>query len=230
MAFKADNRRAGLARSARIPILCALLALILAACAHADLPAQVVTAAPVGTAKLQLKVAVLSDSSLTIHIFDFYDKLNPALANLVRDALAADFREVTVVVDNQSAQNADLLAIPAVEIPISFLGRKPMKLTVTFLEPHTARTIAEISSVKRFDGPVQGEWDHYATDLALAPLFPVSLIALPYIERHDAERFNARFGPILVTKANDVADQASKDQAIRSLSIHQQPTVHSTFP
>lgn len=231
MAFKADNRRVGLARSTRITVIAALLALVLAACAHTDLPAQVVTATPVGTAKLPLKVAVLSDSSLTIHIADFYEKLNPALANLVRDALAADFQEVIVVGDNQSAHDADLLAIPAVEVPIGFVWDvKPIKLTVTFLEPHTARTIAQISSVKRFDGHVQGAYDHYATDLALAAVPPISLVALPYIERHDADRFNARFGPTLVTKANEVADQASKDQAIRSLSIRRQPIIQPTSP
>jgi hypothetical protein len=230
MAFKADDRRVGFSPSARIPVAWALLALILASCAHADLPAQKVTAAPVGTAKLPLKVAVLSDSSLTIHFADFYDKLNPALANLVRDALAADFQEVIVMDDYQSAHDADLLAIPAVEIPIGFRWAvKPIKLTITFLEPHTPRTIAIISSEKRFEGQVQGAYDHYATDLALAVIPPVSLIALPYIERHDAERFNASFGPILVTKANDVADQASKDPAIRSLK-GQQPTIHPTFP
>jgi len=231
MAFKADVRRAGLARSARIPILCPLLALILTTCAHADLPAQVATAAPVGTAKLPLRVAVLSDPSLTIHIADFYDKLNPALANLVRDALAGGFQEVIVVVDRQSAQNADLLAIPSVEVPIGFVGSvKPIKLTVVFLEPHTSRTIAEISSVKHFDGQVQGKYDHYATDLALPALPPLSLIALPYIEQHDAERFNASLGPFLVTKANDVADQASTDQAMKALSTRQQPTIHPTSP
>jgi hypothetical protein len=162
---------------------------------------------------------------------DFYEKLNPALANLVRDALAADFQEVSIVGDKQSAQNTDLLAIPSVEIPLGPVWDvKPIKLTITFLELHTSRTIAEISSVKRFDGQVQGAYNHYATDLALAAVPLLSLIALPYIERHDAERFNARFGPILVTKANDVADQAAKDQAIRTLSTRQPPTIHPTSP
>jgi hypothetical protein len=113
MAFKADNRRVGLARSARIPVAAALSALILAACAHTDLPAQVVTPAPVGTAKLPLRVAVLEDPSLTIHEpMGFYEKLNPSLANTVRDALAADFETVEVVDDKARAGDADLLAIP----------------------------------------------------------------------------------------------------------------------
>ena len=208
-----------------------LTSFIFAACAHTDLPPQEVTPAPVGTAKLPLKVAVLSDPSLAIHVVDFYESLNPALANLVRDALAADFQEVTIVGDYQSAHNADLLAVPSVEIPIGPVWDvKPIKLTITFLEPQTARSIADISSVKRFNGEVQGADAHEETDIALAVIPPISLIALPYIERHDADRFNASFGPTLVTKANDVADQASKNRAIRTLSIRQQPTIHPTSP
>jgi hypothetical protein len=68
------------------------------------------------------------------------------------------------------------------------------------------------------------------TDTALAMVPPLSLLALPYLEDHDAERFNAGFGLALASMASDISAQASKDQAIGSLSIRQQPTIHPTSP
>jgi hypothetical protein len=214
------SRHASCSRTIKLIVAASILPLIIAACVHTDLPAQVVTTAPVGTAKLSMKVAVLADPSLTIHEpAGFYDKLNPSLANTVRDALAADFETVEVVDDRVRAGDADLLAIPTAEIP--FVD-KPQKLTIAFTEPRTGKTIANLSSFGHFDVDAPAPEDHPVIDAALSliPLEP--FLALPYHERQDAEHFNAGIGPVLVAMATDIADQASKDQAIRSLSIHQQ--------
>jgi hypothetical protein len=206
----------------KLIVAATLTPFIFAACVHTDLPAQVVTPASVGLAKLQIKVAVLADPALTIHEpAGFYDKLNPGLANTVRDALAANFETVEVVDDKVQAGNADLLAIPTAEIPFE---QKPQKLTIAFTEPRTGKTIADLSSFGHFDTLAVEPDNHPVvyTALALVPLGP--LLALPYHERKDAEKFNAGFGPVLVAMATDIADQASKDQAIRSLSSPHRPS------
>jgi hypothetical protein len=204
-------------------VFASLMPFTLAACAHTELPEQVVTAPPVGKAKLRLSVAVLSDSSLTIHEpMGFYEKVNPALANTIHDALAAHFEDVRTVEDKASASEADLLAIPAIDA--SFFGKAPVKLEVTFIEQKTGQNLAELSSAKPLDAHAPGTRDHMGTDLAITIpaliIFP-PLIAIeePYIQRHDAERFNAGFGPALVAMATDIADQASRAQTISSLSV-----------
>jgi hypothetical protein len=205
----------------KLIVAASILPLIFAACVHTDLPAQVVAPAQVGTSKLPIKVAVLADLSLTIHEpAGFYDKLNPSLANTVRAALAADFETVEVVDDRVGAGDADLLAIPTADIPFE---HKPQKLTIAFTKPRTGETIADLSSFGHFDvdAPVPDEHPVIDAALSLIPLEP--FLTLPYHERQDAEHFNAGIGPVLVAMATDIADQASKDQAIRSLSIRQPP-------
>jgi hypothetical protein len=83
--------------------------------------------------------------------------------------------------------------------------------------------IAELSSFGHFDVDAPAPDHHPVIDTALSivPLGP--LVALPYHERQDAEYFNAGIGPVLVAMATDIAAQASKDQAIRSLSSRPQP-------
>lgn len=209
-----------------------LIPLIFAACVHVDFPAQAVTRVPVGMAKLPLKVAVVAaDPSLTIHLgLSFYEKMNPGLAETVCDALAPDFQKVVVVDDRLSGGDADLLAIATAEV--HFYGEQ--KLTVTFVEPHTGKTITEISSVKPFDGHAPGTHDHLGTDIAFMELEialpPLIFLVQPTMQRHDAERFNAGFGPTLVAVASDVAAQASKDQAIESLPSRQPTTEAQTRP
>lgn len=206
-----------------------LSSVIFAACAHIDLPAQAVAPAPVGAAKLPLKVVVLNDPALTIHQpWDFYEKLNPSMANLVRDALAANFEKVELADTRESAEDATLLAVPATEI--QFQSVPTLKLTVTFLAARTQKTVADLSSVKPFAADAAG-WDELSgTDrVMIAPglLFPpLILLEQPILQRHEAERFNNGFGPALVAMATDIADQASKDPAIVSLSIQRQPTNH----
>jgi hypothetical protein len=205
----------------KLIVAASILPFIFAACVHTDLPAQVVAPAQVGTSKLPIKVAVLADPSLTIHEpAGFYDKLNPSLANTVRAALAADFETVEVVDDRVGAGDADLLAIPTADIPFE---HKPQKLTIAFTKPRTGETIADLSSFGHFDvdAPVPDEHPVIDAALSLIPLEP--FLTLPYHERQDAEHFNAGIGPVLVAMATDIADQASKDQAIRSLSIRQPP-------
>ncbi len=197
-----------------------------AACAHTVLPPQVVTPAPAGTAKLPLKVAVLADPSLTLHEpLGFYEKLNPALADALRDALAAGFANVKTVDDRGSASDADLLAIPATT-GLPYFALRPVKLMVTFIEPKTGKTLAEISSVKPLDFDAPGAHAHLGADAALlggALLIPFAagiFFVEPTLQRHDSERFNTAFSPALAAMATDIAAQASKDQTIESLSIH----------
>ncbi len=201
-----------------------LLSLVLAACVHTDLPAQVVPHAPVGTAMVPLRVAVLNDPSLTIHQpWDFYEKLNPGMANVVRDALAANFERVELAETKESADDASLLAIPSSDV--QFHSVPSLKLTVTFLDARTWKTVADLSSVKPFETDAPGTDEHSGTDLAMVVpglLFPpLILMEEPTLQRHEAERFNAGFGPALVAMATDIADQASKDPAIVSLSNRQ---------
>ena len=211
----------------------ALTSFAFAACAHTVLPPQVVPPAPVGTARMPLSVAVLADPSLTLHEpLGFYEKLNPALANAVRDALAADFAKVAVVDDRQSADGADLLAIPATDIHYPSLRQpKKLKLVVTFVEPKTGKTLAELASVKPSDFHAPGAHDHLGADAALlagALLIPFAagiFFVEPTLQRHDSERFNAAFSPALIAMATDIAAQASQDKAIESLSIHPAPTI-----
>lgn len=213
-----------------IELFSILAALTLAACVHTDLPAQPVPSAPVGTARLPLKVAVLEDPLLTVHEpFGFYDNLNPSLANTVRDALAVHFETVVVVDETEAVAGQDLFAT------LGYSG-KPLKLTVTFVEPKIGgKRLAEISSSKPFDEDAPGTHDHWGTDLALvAPALifpPLYFIGDTTLQRHDAERFNAGLGPALVAMATDIAAQASKDPAIASLATSQRPpTTHQSAP
>src|SRR5208282_6259336 len=130
-----DARRSGGTFEATVMNQCQLMALsiltplILGGCVHTDLPAQVVPPAAVGTAKLPLKVAVLDDPLLTVHEpLGFYEKLNPSLANTVRDALAVYFETVLVVDETQSVAAEDLFAT------LNY-STSPLKLTVTFVQP-----------------------------------------------------------------------------------------------
>ena len=222
-----------LSRMIKAVAIAILIPLIFAGCAHTDLPEQEVPPAPVGTAKLPVKIAVLADPTMSIHQpLGFYEKLNPGLANTVRDALAVDFEKVDVVDDRLSASDADLLAMPAAEV--HFSSKRPCKLTITFVDPHTGKAVAEISSAKPLDDYAPGRHQHVVTDsgteaaIVTAALFVPGaglafIPAMPYLEKHDADRFNARFGPTLVAMATDIATKASKDQAIKSLAIHPAP-------
>jgi hypothetical protein len=221
MARRQSHRKA-------IELFSILTALILAACVHTELPAQVVPPSPIGSAKLPLKVAVLDDPLITVHEpFGFYDNLNPSLANTVRDALAMHFETVVVVNETESVAADDLFATLT-------YSSKPLKLTVIFVEPKIGgKQLTEISSSQPFDADAPGTHDHLGTDLALiapALLFPpLYFIGDTTLQRHDAERFNAGLGPALVAMATDIAAQASKDPAIASLATSQQPpTTHQS--
>jgi len=217
------SRRATFPKVIKSIVAAGALPFIFAACVHTDLPTQAVTTAYVGTTKLPIKVAVLADPSLTIHEpAGFYDKLNPSLANAIRDALAADFEKVEVVDDRVRVGDADLLAIPTVDIPFV---KEPQKLTIAFTEPRTGKTIAEFSSFGHFNVDAPDPEDHPVIDTVVDTIVPLGpFLALPYHERKHAERFNAGLGPVLVAMATDIAAQAPKDQAIRSLSSSHRPS------
>jgi hypothetical protein len=219
------SQRASCSKAIKAMLAATLAPLIFAACAHTILSAQVVPPAPVGTAKLHIKIDVWSDPSLTLHEpTGFYEKLNPALANTVRDALANDFETVEMVDDKQSVGDADLLAIPTTA-DVHYFSKRPVKLVVTFVEPKTGKTLAEFFSVKPIDFHAPGARVHLGTNVALMGLGPFIPLVEPTLQRHDSERFNAAFGPALIAMATDIADQASKDQAIGSLPIRGQPKI-----
>src|SRR5271168_1985179 len=103
------NLRQSFLKAILLVVLWILVPLVSAGCVHTELPAQVVPSAPVGTAKLPLNVAVLDDPLVTVHEpFGFYEKLNPSLANTVRDALAVYFETVLVVDETESVREEDL--------------------------------------------------------------------------------------------------------------------------
>jgi hypothetical protein len=209
---------------ARPRLLITAFSLALVGCAHTEFPAVTVKAAPVGTARLPLTVAVLNDSSITIHpVLDFYEKMNPAMANAVRDALAENFDKVVVVEDTKSSGDADLLAVSEIKV-----GRwKTLKLTVTFGRPQSGKNIAEFSSTQPFKSDEPGTRTHQWSDLgiemaalAIPFSFGTGVVLLgPYLQKHDAERFNAGFSPALAAMATDIATQASKDPAILALQL-----------
>jgi len=181
-----------------------------------------VTQTPLGSAKVPLKVAVFADPALTIHEpLGFYEKMNPALANTIRDALAADFETVEVVNNRPSAADANLLAIPSTD---GIFGKETLSLTVTFVDPQSGKSIAVASSTDHLDEDAAGANDHKGADAAIIGstlVFPPAIIlSAPILQHHDADRFNAAFGPALIAMATDIAARASKDPAIRSLSVH----------
>jgi hypothetical protein len=56
--------------------------------------------------------------------------------------------------------------------------------------------------------------------LAIPFSFGTGVVLLgPYLQKHDAERFNAGFSPALAAMATDIATQASKDPAIVALQL-----------
>jgi hypothetical protein len=102
-----------------------LISLALVGCAHTEFPPVTVKAAPVGTARIPLTVAVLDDPSITVHpLLDFYEKMNPAMANAVRDALAENFEKVIVVDDSKSPGGGIYLRCPRSSYPTT---RKPSR-------------------------------------------------------------------------------------------------------
>jgi hypothetical protein len=204
-----------------------MISLALIGCANTDFPTVTVKAAPVGTVRLPLTIAVLDDPSITVHpLLDFYEKMNPAMANAIRDALAENFNKVVVVDESKSSGDADLLAVSEIK-----LGRwKTLELTVTFGQPQTGKNIAEFSSTQPFKSDEPGTHTHQWSDfgvgvaaLAIPFSFGTGVLLLgPYLQKHDAERFNAGFSPALAAMATDSATQASKDPAIAGLQHQKQ--------
>ncbi|HUY19511.1 MAG TPA: hypothetical protein VMV15_09810 [Candidatus Binataceae bacterium] len=202
----------------------AAAALILAGCVHTELPEQTIQAAPAGAVKLPIFISVMSDVSLEVgQLGGFKMELNPGLANTLRDALAVHFEKVDVVYSRDAPGNADLLAIPVANMCWS---KVPCKLSVTFKDLHTGKTVANLSSEMLIDSNAPGHHQELATDTAVAGtallIFPpLALVSLPLIEHHDADRFKAMYGPTLVTLASDISGQASNDPAIESLAAQQ---------
>ena len=196
----------------------ASIAFSLGGCIHTELPEQNISPAPVGTAKIPLKIAVLNDPSMVIHEpMGFYENLNPALANTVRDALANHFAEVAVVQNEGAVEDADLIATPSIQGPFS---KSPLQLTVAFGKAN--KSIAELCSTEHYHADAPGADENLGADVGLSAatvvLPPLWLLMYPTIEHHDADRFNARFAPALVAMANDIAVQAANNPALKALA------------
>jgi hypothetical protein len=169
---------------------------------------------------LPLKVAVLSDRSMTFDypriasLRAFVEVMNPGLANTLQTAFNGRFQDVTVVENRQSAQSADLLLSPSLELS------DPMRLTITFVEPDSGRQITALSSVRPFESHAPGMYAHIGTDLILFATVvvfpPTEMLVTRQIQKHDAERFNAIFAPAVAAMIDDIAMQASRDGALRA--------------
>lgn len=202
---------------------CGLVVLGVGACStvHRQFAAQsVVPAATSDIDKLPLTVAVIADPTLTFdypkYLKAFVEVLNPGLAQTLQNALRGNFQNVSVVEAETAASGADLLASPSLSLS------DPMKLTVTFVEPHSRRVVAEVSSERRCDGHAPGVYAHLGTDLVLFAAVvvfpPADGIAAHEIDKHDADRFNASFAPAVARMAGDIAYKASMDPKLQAFA------------
>lgn len=196
---------------------------------HREFAAQSVSrSAELGTEKLPLTVAVIGDPNLSFdyprHFRAFVEVLNPGLAMTLQSAFRGNFQNVSVIEVENAAAGADLLASPKLSLA------DPMKLTVTFVDPHSGRMVAELSSERSCDSHAPGVYDHLATDLLLfaaAVVFPPSdMLATHEIDEHNADRFNAAFAPAIAQMAGDIASQASRDVHLRSFATPQNQTAN----
>lgn len=204
-------------------VLLGSLSLVTAGCTvHQEFERQSVPPIAVGTTAIPLKLAVLSDRSMTFdypriaYLRAFVEVMNPGLADTLQTAFSGRFQDVTVVDTRAAARSADLLLSPSLELS------DPLKLTIRFVEPKSGRLIAELSSKRPYKNHAPGMYSKLGTDLilfAIVVAFPPSeLYATHAIQKHDAERFNAIFAPAVAEMVGDVAAQASKDVALRAFA------------
>jgi hypothetical protein len=73
---------------------------------------------------------------------------------------------VVVVEDISSAGDADLIAIPNLEV--QFFHKPTFQLRLTFKRPNEAESVAGCSSSKAFDRNAPGARDHFWSDFAIA--------------------------------------------------------------
>jgi len=202
-------------------VFCGFVPLAVAGCTtvHRQFaPQSVAPTTPADSDKLPLTVAVIADPALTFdyprHLTSFVEILNPGLAQTLQGAFRGNFQNVSVVEAEQAASGADLIASPTLRLS------DPMKLTVTFVDPHSRRVVAEVSSERSCDGHAPGVYAHLGTDLmlfaAVVVFPPADRFAAHEINKHDADRFNAGFAPAVARMAGDIAYKASQDPNLHS--------------
>lgn len=217
--------RAGSVGYVRNVILCVffLLGLSASGCAvEQPFEFQEVPPAAAGTVKLPLTVAVVENPSLTFDyppissLRSFVEVMNPGLSETVYNALGPDFQKVAVVHDEEDAANFDLLAIPDVE------PSDPVKFTIRFVQPKSRRLVAQLSSVRAYDGHAPGMYSHLVADVFLFATAVALPVAEPFavhaIHKHTAQRYNAMFAPAVARAVGDVAGKATRDPRLLSLA------------
>ena len=202
---------------------CGFVPLTIAGCTtvHRKFAAQIpASTASADSDKMPLTVAVISDPALTFdyprHLTAFVEVLNPGLAQTLQAAFRGNFQNVSVVEAEDAASGADLIASPTLSLT------DPMKLTVTFVDPHSRRIVAEVSSERSCDSHAPGVYAHLGTDLilfaAVVVFPPADRFAAHEINKHDADRFNAGFAPAVARMAGDIAYKASQDPNLHSFA------------
>jgi hypothetical protein len=209
-------------RRAAWVLWCCLLPVTTGCTVHQKFERQSVPPAAVGTTAMPLKLAVLSDRSMTFdypriaYLRAFVEVMNPGLADTLQTAFSGRFQNVTVVDTRADAQSADLMLSPSLELS------DPLKLTIRFVEPNSGRLVAELSSKRPYKNHAPGMYSKLGTDLilfAIVVAFPPSELYVTHtIQKHDAERFNAIFAPAVAEMVGDVADQASRDAALHAFA------------
>ena len=204
-------------------VLLSALSLINAGCSstvHQEFERQPVPQIAAGANTLPLRIAVLSDKSMTFDyppitfVREFVEVMNPGLADTLQTAFYGCFQDVTVVQTRNEALGADLLLSPSLELS------DPLRLTVRFVEPNSGRLITELSSVRPYKSDAPGVYNNLGTDFMLAAVvlaFPPSEIYVTHkIQEHNAERYNATFAPAVAQMVSDVAAQAPRNRALRA--------------
>jgi hypothetical protein len=213
-------------------IFSGLVVLSVAGCTvHRELaPQRIRWSASLGDDRLPLNVAVIGDPDLKFdyprYFKAFVEVLNPGLAQTLQSAFRGNFQNVSVVEAEDAVGSADLFASPKLQLS------DPMKLTVTFVDPHSRRIIAEFSSERSCDGNAPGVYDHIATDLilfaAVVVFPPADGLVTHEIDKHTADRFNAAFEPAIAQMAGDIAIKASKDPHLQSFATPRIQSVSAT--
>ena len=150
----------------------------------------------------------------------FVEEINPGLNETLEGAFGYVFRQASVVDTHGSIPAVDILASPHLTFS------DPMKLTITFLDPRTGRSIDQISATRPLQWSNPGSFHLLGTDLLLVALVivvpPLDGAIARRIKEHEAQRFNARFEPAIGQMVAEIALRASHDQGLKSFAtIHQ---------
>jgi len=174
-----------------------------------------------GAGSLPVSIGVVEDPSWAFDYPDpssrlFVEDLNPGFANTLQGAFSYPFRQVSAVRPGETFNGVDVIALSTLEFS------DPMKLTVTFVDPKSGKTIGVVSAMRRLDGSADGAYSYLGTDLIL---FAAAVVVPPLdpflarsIKRHDAERFSATFEPAFAQMVGEVALRASRDPGLKAFA------------